>query len=359
MHDEAPARLLQPQRAAGTLDQIRQRLDHRLPEVHRISGRRQCLREPQPFGAIVIAVREEVLVDQHAQACALCAREHEHDQQQQAGEQQRQLQHATPVAADEAHVIARGGDDQQIQTRQRERGRVEGHLARHRDPHRPRRTPRGGQRDQRDQQGQHEAPHRPDVRVDAAEQEGIGQQIQIENVTGRQREAQRLQAPARLHRQSAIQLFDQHQAEHGSSQKGAQHQTHRIQAVVGQHARGRQQQRLDDDDEARDQPGPALAGADQRTQQHQQEYIPCRAAQYLACTEQCQQRKRHRVRKERGQKPDHTPQRTGRDRGQQHAACQSAAPGKKQIQQKDQVGGSGKSATPYGDFVQLDSHQTT
>ena len=58
---------LEPQRAAGTLDQIGKRLDALLLDArHRALGRKGT-REPEPFGAVVVAVRKEMLADEDLQ----------------------------------------------------------------------------------------------------------------------------------------------------------------------------------------------------------------------------------------------------------------------------------------------------
>src|ERR1051325_8893732 len=64
----------QPDRAARALDEVGERLDRALRRAHAGIAARQQIGEAQPFTPVVVAVREEVLVDEHAQPRAQRAR---------------------------------------------------------------------------------------------------------------------------------------------------------------------------------------------------------------------------------------------------------------------------------------------
>ena len=200
-----------PQRSSRTLHQIGQGLDDRLPEVEAAVCRRQRLGEAQPFGAVVVAVGKEMLADEDAQAGAHRPREQQRPEQHKACEEQRHLQRPPPVATEVAHVIGGTGDHQQIEPRPGQRGRMEHHLARHRHAQGPRRAARSGNRDQRDQQRMGDTPCRQDVGVEAREQQGIGEQVEFEDVSRRKCEAERLEPPTRDGGHAPVELLDEHQ----------------------------------------------------------------------------------------------------------------------------------------------------
>src|SRR3954471_6555040 len=115
---------LQPDGAAGTLDQVGERLDRALRAAHAGIAARQQPGEAQPFMAIVVAVGEEVLVDEHSQPGAQRAGRKEPRKHQQRGEDEPDLECLAPAAAEVAYVVAGRGDRQQIQAAAQKRGRM-------------------------------------------------------------------------------------------------------------------------------------------------------------------------------------------------------------------------------------------
>ena len=68
--------------------------------------------------------------------------------------------------------------------------------------------------EERNHERVYEAAHAPGVRVDPIEQQRIGEEIEVEDERRRESQAERLHVPARVLRQVAEQLLDQHETEH-------------------------------------------------------------------------------------------------------------------------------------------------
>ena len=203
---------LGPQAAARALDHLGQAAhDHLAHLLRRAFGRKHC-REAQPLFAIVVAVAEEMLADEDAQIGAQRAREHQHAQHGEGGEEHAHLQRPAPVATEIAHVVAHRGHQQQIGAGQDQGGRIEGRGARDLQPGGPVRTAAGGDEKEGDGQRMRRATHARHVGIETAEEQGLGIQIGIEGEDTGQAQAQRLGVPARILGQVAKQLLDHQQA---------------------------------------------------------------------------------------------------------------------------------------------------
>ena len=171
---------LHPQAAGRAFQHVGQAADDLLAHLLRRALRRQRLREAQPFLAVVVAVAEEVLAQEDAQPGAHAARQRQDRQHHQGHEHQAQLQRPAPVAAEEAHVVADGGDEQQVGAGQQQRRRMEGRLARQAQRGDPVLAPRGGQQQQRHHQRMHRAADAGGVGIEAVEQHRMREQVQVE-----------------------------------------------------------------------------------------------------------------------------------------------------------------------------------
>ena len=121
-------------------------------------------------------------------------------------------------------------------------------------------------------------PHCEDVGIDAIEQGRICKQVELGGITCTQRNAERLDTPARSTRERPIEVFDEDQADHRMGEPGHQHGPHRegthrqkyLQCECDKLARNHCTRKID---------RPLHARAPQRAHQYDQEGKPGRRAQ--------------------------------------------------------------------------------
>jgi hypothetical protein len=218
---EAAVVAVPPLHAAGAFDQIGETADDALVNALPVDRCGQRLRELQPFLSVVVAVREEVLVDEHAQARAHGAGCEHHHQREQSGEQERDLDGASPVAAEDAHEVPRAGDDEQVQTRQQQRRGPEHDAARDRHIDGPVAIARRRDQNERQRERMHQSASAPQLRIDRTQQQTIGEHEQIEGEDRRETDAQRLHGPTALSGRGPQQLLAQHQSRDRRGEPGA------------------------------------------------------------------------------------------------------------------------------------------
>ena len=132
--------------------------------------------------------------------------------------QQPELQCAAPTAAEETHVVADGRHEQQVGARQDQGGRIKRGRARHLQPHHPFPAAPQGHPEEGHGQGVDSAAHVHRVGIEAAKQQRLGVDIDVEREHAPEAQAHRLGVPARVFAQVAEQLFHQQQAAHRQRQ---------------------------------------------------------------------------------------------------------------------------------------------
>jgi hypothetical protein len=133
----------------------------------------------KPFLAVVVAVAEEVLGQEHPQPRPERAGKHQQDQQQRGGEDEHGLHHRAPFAAEQAQVVAGAGHQQQVDAGAEQAGAVEGHAAGQPDRRGPLRVACRRHGDQRRDQGDHVAARDPGFGVEHVEQRAVGIKIEV------------------------------------------------------------------------------------------------------------------------------------------------------------------------------------
>ena len=185
----------EPQGAARALDQGSDGLDAGRPRLRCSSGSER-VRQAQPLLAVVVAVGEEVLGDQHAHLRPERGRQNEHREQQERAEHQHGLEHAPPRAAELPQQEPRPRQDQQVNAGEQQRRRTRDHAARDRQVERPVGAPAQGHEDERNGQRLREAAGEPQVEVQGAEQQGVRIQRDVEGEQAGEAEDQRTDVPA-------------------------------------------------------------------------------------------------------------------------------------------------------------------
>src|SRR5207253_10388183 len=82
-------------------------------------------RETKPLLAIVVAVRKEMLADENLEPRAKPSRRRDKEQRERAGEEELDLQRASPIAAEITNDVAGAGDREKKRGGHKKRGRME------------------------------------------------------------------------------------------------------------------------------------------------------------------------------------------------------------------------------------------
>ena len=204
-----------PQGTARTFEQSGQRLDRTFAQLFAGLALGERAGEVEPLFAVVVAVAEEMLGQEYAQAGAQGAGKHQQHQQHGGGKNEYGLHHVAPFAAEQAQVIACAGHQQQIDACTQQAGGVERHAAGQSDRRGPFRVAGGGDGDQRRHQGGHIAPRGPHLGIHRIEQCSIGVKVEIVNKQPAQSQAEKFDRPAILRTGTAIHLFSEHQTHDG------------------------------------------------------------------------------------------------------------------------------------------------
>lgn len=191
-----------------------------------------------------------------------------------------------------------------------------------------------------------ESAHGPYVLIDTGEQEGIGEQIELEGVPRGERETCRLDPPARISRNAAIELLDQHESDDGVRQPGDEHRPQR-QQVASVEGFERERRELACHDHQRQQRRPAQPPGPQRPREDDQEPVPGAATKHV---ERHDAHRKQRARLERRGDRRCRPQARYRHGGEEHPARQRTPPGKEDVEPEEEVGESRKAITPGRDF---------
>jgi hypothetical protein len=153
-----------------------------------------------------------VLAQEHAQAAAQGARDHQRDEHDAGAGEEHDLSDAPPGAAVEADHVAAHRHYQQVRAHGHERGGVEDHLPRDEYVQRPGRVGARGERHQRHHQSIDETACLPGRRLDTFDELRLGEQ---EEVVGEQHADADHEVPERVAPGGigvAVDLLDQHEA---------------------------------------------------------------------------------------------------------------------------------------------------